>query len=736
MVTKCAAFWLVLLQVACSGAAEGPSHTARSLTTEDEGGQEIIEIVSGSDHSCVLRRSGDVLCWGANGSGQLGVENRDLKTSFWAEARRVEGLPSEIEHLTAGERHTCALSKGSVYCWGANGLGQIGQQTTSPRIQPMKVSGIAGAKQLASGHWHNCALVDGGDILCWGSNKSRQLGAKKLFTIEIPLPVPEIDDAVLVAAGGNQSCALRQNGELLCWGKAARTGALQEPQIVGVRGVSDAVSLKLGEDFGCFIAKGGEVTCWGHGQSGQLGRELTDVSNSTAPITGLSRVDSLSCGDHHACALRRDGRLACWGSNVAGQLGQGTTTNAFAPSEVEGLGHISGVALGRSHTCAVSASKTVHCFGLGTSGQLGVELERFGETVVSRPEPAPALDGLTDMALGAFHGCARRDGMVVCWGSDEWGQLGDGQEPVRSALVVVDGLDEGSPVEEVVSGFAHSCARRHDGSILCWGRNLYGELGDGTREHRVSPVRVSGIDDALQVSTNGASSLTCARHSDGHLSCWGGHSEHSDLDHSGWSSASPVKVGDIDDVVDLAVAPAHLCALRASAKLSCFHIPPYERSESPHPLPDIEEGLEGVSGLISGGRTTCARYQDGAVRCIEGGWKMGPPIKGLTPTSELAMGDYHRCATDQKGVVRCWGTTRYGNLGNGNPYHGGVRDPEVVAGIDDVVELAAGANHSCVRDRQGKVSCWGRRLAGMFGGALPLRTFPVKVLGIDGSHDG
>jgi alpha-tubulin suppressor-like RCC1 family protein len=197
----------------------------------------------------------------------------------------------------------------------------------------------------------------------------------------------------------------------------------------------------------------------------------------------LTDAVELAAGSRHTCARRASGAVVCWGSNVSGQLGDGTTTDSGLPVVVGGL------------TDAVEI----------------------------------------DSGVGTGHTCARRaSGVVVCWGWNGFGGVGDGTVFDRSSPVVVPGLTD---AVEISLGHDHSCARRASGAVLCWGFNLSGQVGDGTTTSRHAPVAVVGLTDAVEISAGGF--RTCVRRLSGAIACWGQHAVGEGL---GSESTTPVDV--------------------------------------------------------------------------------------------------------------------------------------------------------------------------------------------------
>lgn len=202
------------------------------------------------------------------------------------------------------------------------------------------------------------------------------------------------------------------------------------------------------------------------------------------PLDGIVQV---AAGGRHTCALSTAGGVKCWGSNNFGQLGDGTSgNNKSTPVDVAGLGSgVAAIAAGIEHTCALSSAGGVKCWGYNRYGQLG------DGTTVNKSTSVDVVglgSGVTAIAAGRYHTCSLSTaGGVKCWGRNFWGQLGDGTTVNKGTPVDVVGL--GSGVAAIAAGWYHICGVSTAGGGKCWGDNGSGQLGDGTA-WRTTPVDV------------------------------------------------------------------------------------------------------------------------------------------------------------------------------------------------------------------------------------------------------
>jgi len=371
--------------------------------------------------------------------------------------------------IAAGGGHTCALtSAGGVKCWGQNSFGQLGDGTTVDRTAPVDVAGLqSGVIAVAAGGLHTCALTVAGGVKCWGLNAFGAVGA--------------------VTA---DSC-----------GWASSPCSTTPRDVVGLE--AGIVAIAAGSNHTCAVTARGAAKCWGFGQDGQLGTAATDscvgwgeplpCSKTPVSVRGLrNRVKAIDAGVSHSCALIAKGGVKCWGSNWAGQLGDGTIRGHTQPRNVVGLHRgATWIAAGNWHACAVITEGGVRCWGVGEEGQLGVwppnDINPAPLDVAELGAEAGAV------TAGGWHTCALTvEARVRCWGLNTLGQIGDGTSDQR--FLPVDVLGLGSGVAAIEAGELHTCAQTTAGRVKCWGSNQFGQLGDGTTTtNSTTPVDVVGF---------------------------------------------------------------------------------------------------------------------------------------------------------------------------------------------------------------------------------------------------
>ncbi len=366
---------LVLMLFLCLTTAGAPAASA-AVTPQ---------IAAGAYHTVALKSDGTLWSWGSNAYGQLGDGSGTSKI-----------VPTKIEtdntwaSVFSGAFHTVALkSDGTLWAWGYNYAGQLGDGTTTNRLSPVQIGTDNTWVSVFAGYYHTIALKSDGTLWAWGLNNYGQLGDGSGTNRFVPTQIGYDNTWVSVSAEVWHTIALKSDGTLWAWG-----------------------------DNGC----------------GELGDGSARVKFVPTKIGSENTWVSISAGLYYTIALKSDGTLWAWGYNGGGQLGDGTTTNRLSPVQIESDNKWITISVGEGHTIALKS-----------------------------------------------------DGTLWAWGRNFGGQLGDGTTADKHSPVQI-GSD--NTWESIEAGYSHSLSLKSDGSLWAWGWNKYGQVGDGTTVDKLSPVQI------------------------------------------------------------------------------------------------------------------------------------------------------------------------------------------------------------------------------------------------------
>lgn len=331
-----------------------------------------VRLSAGLSHTAFVDQEGVLWTWGSNQSGQLGAETQETGTDLEGTVIPLSSRPlqvmEDVASVSAGADFTVALkTDGTLWAWGGNDYGQLGNGSTPPSDLPICV--LDQVTAVSAGDYHVAALRADGSLWTWGDNLYGQLGDGTLESRSAPAKV--LDQAAAVSAGAGSTAALL--GDQTLW-------------------------------------------TWGDNLFGQLG-DGTRASRST-PAKVLDQVTAVSMGGYHAAALRADGTLWLWGSNIDGQLGTGQATEVLQtqPVQVPLNGAVLAVAAGTGHTVAILEDGSLWVWGRNDQGQLGLDPDTAA--LVPQPTQVTEATGAVDVAAGTYQtACLLSDGTLLTWGA-------------------------------------------------------------------------------------------------------------------------------------------------------------------------------------------------------------------------------------------------------------------------------------------------------------------------------
>jgi alpha-tubulin suppressor-like RCC1 family protein len=615
------------------------------------------------DFTCaVLKGRGDVYCWGLNANGELG----DGSTTNSNVPQLVSGLPGPAVSVTAGGLHACALlASGSVYCWGNNGHGQLGNNKTKQSNVPVQAQ-IGGATAIGAGTFHNCALLGSGGMACWGDNAQGELGNGSTTDSHVPAPVNGLAGSVSqIAVNGYHTCGLVAAGattEVECWGDdqdgALGDGHYNEPPVVapeavfGIAGTLASgqgvtpVDVAAGQNHTCAVVITGQAYCWGNNAKGQLGDGTLQQRALPTLVIGLTTgVQGLSEGDGTGCALESNLSVRCWGSEDGNDFAAHATAQ-----NVTALSSIASVAAGDQDACALSTAGTVQCWGQNTFGEVGNNTTTPSQT----PTAVTLSDKVGLIAEGSNVSCASlaKSRTLWCWGYNGDGQLGnntttstDTPTEVTTTLGV-----------QLSTADAHSCAVSTNGRAYCWGANDYGELGDGTTNGSDNPVKVKNLPATpVQMVAGGdfdgsstSADFSCALLTTGDVYCIGVNETGELGNNTTTNSTTPVQVQLSGPAKQIVADGFSACALLVTGQVQCW-------------------GAGTFGQLGNGGNADSSKPVN---------------VSGLSQVLQLSSNGagYSTCALTTSNTVLCWGDNTNDQLGDG-ANGGSSNTPQPVQGL-------------------------------------------------------
>jgi alpha-tubulin suppressor-like RCC1 family protein len=410
-----------------TGLATGVAGGQATITATSEGqsGTAAITVVvltfatvsGGGDHTCGVTTGGTAYCWGDNGLGQLGT---GTTTNSATPVAVAGGLTFAAVSASTGS-FTCGLTVGgAAYCWGANDVGMLGTGSSGQSSVPVAVAGGLRFGALSTGYDHTCALTANGTPYCWGANQFGQLGTGP--------------------AGGPQFCVDNFPCSTV---PAAVSGGLTFAAVSAGTGATG---------FTCGLTPGGAAYCWGYNGDGELGTGTTTNNSTPLAVGGGFTFAAVSTGAYHICGLTKNGAAYCWGYSGFGEFGDGSYGRiSQTPVAVSGGLTFAAVSAGLFNTCGITASVVLYCWGANGAGELGI-----GSTT------GPELCNANDL---------------------------DYLDPCSTVPVAVSG---GLTFAVVSVADFYSCGGTTGGAAYCWGTNFYGQLGTGTTTSSSVPVKVAG----------------------------------------------------------------------------------------------------------------------------------------------------------------------------------------------------------------------------------------------------
>jgi alpha-tubulin suppressor-like RCC1 family protein len=392
---------LLLAALGCSDGTGSPTQpSAAQSDLPAAAALAFSQVSSGTIHTCAVAGDGSLYCWGNNYNGQLGNTapdtcgyGQECSTTPWAVAGG-----HRFKSVSAGHFRTCGLATDDrAYCWG---LGPLGNGTEEASKTPVAVSGDLRFRRLDVSDTHACGVTANNRAYCWGYNNLGQLGDGTTTHRLVPVAVAGTRAFKLVSTGLTHTCGLTTEER---------------------------------------------AYCWGYNHEGQLGDSSTaKMRRRPSPVAGSHQFRQLDAGDWHTCGVTPEGEAYCWGNGRWGQLGNGRSYLSFWPRRVAGKLVFERVTAGGLHSCGETEGNRAYCWGwsylLGTGSSSGPDTCIYGDPCSTRPVAVRGGRTFRQVSAGGTQTCARTAaGFAYCWGMNSSGQLGDGTTEDRLLPAAVVG---------------------------------------------------------------------------------------------------------------------------------------------------------------------------------------------------------------------------------------------------------------------------------------------------------
>jgi RHS repeat-associated protein len=479
------------------------------------GVSNVVAIASGETHSLALRADGTVWTWGENVDGELALGYINSPIKFPTQVPYLNNVMS----ISGGASHSLALlTDGTMKAWGNNYWGQLGNGASTGTAgnnnpAPVSVEGFSDVGLVARNH--SLLVKMDGTIWAYGYNRFGQLGDGSTYNRLSPVEVNNQFGSFSAVAGGAHSLAINMDNSVWAWGNnlygqlgdGTSVNRLVSAHTSTLAGIG---SVTAGKQHSLALATNGAVYAWGANSYGQIG-DGTTVNRSVAITVTNGGVLAIAAGWNHSLAVLTNKTVISWGNNSDGQLGDGTTSNRLQFVSVTNLSSVLSVAAGDRHSLALLTNGTVWAWGNNLFGQLG------DGTIANRPRPVQVtnLTGIISVAAGAqFSAALSSNGTVWVWGYGGYGQVGNSANTNRLTPFQIGSL---SGIIALQAGENHLILTMSDGGVQVLGDNSCGQVARGSwpNEFTVKPIDFNLVQADYSSLSNGLFATNLIRYSRG-----------------------------------------------------------------------------------------------------------------------------------------------------------------------------------------------------------------------------
>lgn len=635
-------------------------------------------------------RNGTLWAWGSNGDGLLGDGTRINRLN------PVQiGVSNNWFSISTSKSHTLGLkTDGTLWAWGYNGAGGLGDGTDIDQTVPIRIGTDSNWVSMASGFLFSLGLKADGTLWAWGYNDVGRLGNGNTTNSFIPIQIGVENNWTAISVGLNHSLALKANGTLWAWGDNSYgqlgDGTTNNSMIpIQIGNSNNWTSISAGVAHSTALKADGTLWTWGDNSTYELGDGTNIKSLYPIQITNANNWVAISSGGSHNLAIKSDGTLWSWGYNLSGQVGDGTAISKTVPTQIGVSNNWVSVSGGSVHSLAVQADGSIWSWGYNADGSLG------DGTIINKSNPSQiglSRSELLNVVCGLSHSLAlKSDGTLWAWGLNDYGQLGNGSLNSSNTPIQI-GTDNNWIGVSI--GSQSSFAIKSNGTLWAWGRNNIGQLGDGTNTDRTLPVQIGASNNWVYIySSAGASSFGIK--SNGTLWAWGDNTNGQLGNGTQIAQNAPMQIGSASSWVKVISGNGHSLANKADGTLWAW-------------------GDNSFGQLGDGTNTN--RYSPNQI---------GSSTNWLGIS---AVGSSHSFAIKPNGTLWAWGNNANYQLGDGSNLNR--NSPTQIGLISSWIGVSTGNIHAFAQRVNGTLWAWGNNGLGQLGDGTNTNKINPTQIGI------
>ena len=617
--------------------------------------------------------------------------------------------------ISAGAAHTIAIKiDGSLWAWGGNNNGQLGDSTNTDRNSPVQIGTATNWASISAGNSHTIAIKADGSLWAWGWNTYGQLG-----------------DGTYGSQTANKNSPL-QIGTATNW-----------------------ASISAGETHTIAIKTDGTLWAWGSNSNGQLGDGSSTSKFSPTQIGSANNWARIDAGVFHTIAIKTDGSLWAWGNNNYGQVGDGTTNERYSPVQIGTATNWTSISAGYQHTIAIKTDGSLWAWGYNNWGQLGDGTHGSTANKLS-PLQIGSATNWANISAGGYHTIATQtDGSLWAWGNNGSGQLGNSSGSgggYYSPVHIGTATNWANISAGGIINYGHTISLKTDGSLWAWGWNSTGQLGDGSTTQRNSPVQISTSGCVSCTPTTGTFTIAACN-----SYTWAAKGNKVYTASNNTDTIHLTNAGGCDSLVTLNLTiniATHNVTTQTVTNTYTWNGQNYTASGTYTYSYNNANGCASVDTLkltVNAQTTGCSfkaisagRYNNTAIKTDGSLWAWGDnsggqlgdgtttqrlsPVQIGTATNWASIGEggAHSIALKTDGTLWAWGANTYGQLGYGTTANS--NSPVQIGTATNWVSISAGENHNMAIKTDGTLWAWGSNVFGQLGdGTTANSNSPVQI---------